>query len=385
MTKNKKFSTRCIHGGQSPEPATGAVSVPIYANSTYAQEAPGEHKGYVYARGANPTRHAFERCLADLENGIAGYAFASGLAATTAVLDLLPAGSHIVACDDLYGGTIRLFERIKKESTNLSVSYIDMTKKDALEKAIRKNTRMIWIETPTNPLLKIIDLAAVAKVAKKKKILSVCDNTFATPALQRPLDYGFDISLHSATKYIGGHSDLIAGAVVVKDKKLAEKIKFIQNAAGGILGPFESFLALRGLKTLALRMERHSANAQKIAEFLSKHKKVAKVMYPGLKSHPGHAFAKKQMDDFGGIVTIDLKGGIKESRAMLSACKVFTLAESLGGVESLIQHPAIMTHASLSKEQREKVGITDGTIRLSVGIEDADDLIKDLEQALKVC
>lgn len=382
--KNKKqdFSTRCIHGGQSVDAETGAVSVPIYATSTYAQSAPGEHKGFVYARGHNPTRFAFERCIADLEDGSNGFAFASGLAATCAVLDLLPHGSHIIACDDVYGGTYRLFERIKKDSSKLDVTYVDLTVPGALEKAIRPNTEMIWVETPTNPLLKIIDLNAVAAVAKKKKILSVCDNTFATPYLQKPLNFGFDIVLHSITKYIGGHSDIIGGAVVVNDPDLAEKLKFIQNATGGILSPFDSFLALRGVKTLDVRMERACASAAKIAEFLHGHKKIAKIYYPGITTHPQYKIAAKQMNAFGAMISASVKGDLKASKKMLSACKIFTLAESLGGVESLIEHPAIMTHASIPKAEREKLGIDDGFIRLSVGIESADDLIADLDQAL---
>lgn len=377
-----EFSSRCVHGGQSPDPSTGAVSVPIYANSTYAQESPGVHKGFVYARGNNPTRHAFERCIADLEDGTHGFAFGSGLAATCAVLDLLPHGAHIIACDDLYGGTYRLFERVKKDSTNLSVSYVDMSMPGAIEAAIRPQTKMIWVETPTNPLLKIADLALIAGIAQKNKILSVCDNTFATPYLQRPLNNGFDIVLHSVSKYIGGHSDLIGGAVVVKDEALAEKLKFIQNATGGILGPFDSFLALRGLKTLDVRMERACNSALKIAAFLEKHPKIEKVYYPGLLSHPQHALAKKQMNGFGAMISAVVKGDLESSRRLLSACRVFTLAESLGAVESLIEHPAIMTHASIPKAEREKLGIDDGFIRLSIGVEAADDLIADLEQAL---
>ena len=379
---NLALSFSVIHAGQSPDPSTGAVSMPIYATSTYAQAAPGEHKGYAYGRGSNPTRHAFERCLADLENGSHAYAFSSGVAASNAALDLLPANAQMVACHDLYGGTIRLFERVRKQTSNLNVTYVDMTIPGALEKAIRPDTKMIWVESPTNPMMNIIDLAAVAKIAKKKKIFTLCDNTFASPALQRPLDFGFDIVLHSATKYIGGHSDVLAGALVVNNQELADRIKFIHNSTGGVLGPWESFLCLRGLKTLSLRMERHCANAEKIAAYLSKHKKVKAVLYPGLKTHPQHALAKRQMDDFGGMITILIKGGAKESKKMLSACRLFTLAESLGGVESLIQHPGIMTHASIPKAQREATGITDDLIRLSVGIEDADDLIADLEQAL---
>lgn len=377
------FATRCIHAGQSPDPTTGAVSMPIYATSTYAQTAPGEHKGFVYARGHNPTRFAFERCIADLENGSHGFAFASGLAASCAVLDLIPANSHIIACDDLYGGSYRLFEKVLKETKGLTVTYIDMTIPGALESAIRLDTKMIWVETPTNPILKIIDLQMVANIAQKKKILAVCDNTFATPRLQRPLDHGFDIVIHSITKYIGGHSDIIGGAAIVNDTTLADKLKFIQNATGGILSPFDSFLALRGIKTLDIRMERHCASAMKIAEYLASHKKIEKVYYPGLSTHPGHAIAKKQMSSFGGMISAVIKGDIKASSNMLSACQIFTLAESLGGVESLIEHPAIMTHASIPKAEREKLGILDGFIRLSVGIENVDDLIGDLERALE--
>lgn len=381
--QQQDFATRCIHGGQEPDPLTGAVSVPIYATSTYAQSAPGEHKGFVYARGHNPTRFAFERCIADLEEGSNGFAFGSGLAASCAVLDLLPSGAHIVCCDDVYGGTYRLFERVKKDSAKIDVTYVDMTQPGAIEKSIRPETKMIWVETPTNPLLKIIDLAIVADIARKKKIITVCDNTFATPRLQKPLNLGFDIALHSITKYIGGHSDLIGGAIVVNDNGLADKLKFIQNATGGILGPFDSFLALRGIKTLDVRMERSCASALKIAEFLAGHGKISKVYYPGLTSHPQHAIAKKQMSAFGGMISARIKGDLNASKKMLSACRVFTLAESLGGVESLIEHPAIMTHASIPKAEREKLGIDDGFIRLSVGIESVDDLIADLDQALE--
>jgi cystathionine gamma-lyase len=380
--KSSSFPTLCIHGGQRPDPTTGAVNVPIYATSTYAQQSPGEHKGYVYARGHNETRHAFERAIAVLENGTHGFAFGSGMAAMDAVLDLLPAGSHIVSCDDLYGGAYRLFERVRKGTSNISVTYVDMTDIKKIERALRPETKMIWVETPTNPLLKIFDLEKIAALAKKKNIITVCDNTFATPHIQKPLDFGFDITLHSATKYIGGHSDIIAGVIAVKNPDLADRLKFIQNATGGILGPFDSFLALRGVKTLDVRMERHCANAIKIAEFLTRHKKIDRVIFPGLKSHPQHTLAKKQMSAFGGMITIILKGGIKESRKFLKSVKIFTLAESLGGVESLIEHPAIMTHASIPREQREAIGITDGLIRLSIGIESADDLISDLEQAL---
>ena len=381
--KNHAFSTRCIHGGQEHDPTTGAVNVPIYATSTYAQSAPGEHKGFVYARGNNPTRYAFERAIADLEEGIAGFAFGSGMAATGAVLDLMPAGSHMIASDDLYGGSFRLFERVRKETSGLTVSYVDMSKPENVIAAIKDNTKMIWIETPTNPLLKLTDIAEIAKIAKDKGLISVVDNTFATPVVQRPVTMGADIVVHSVTKYIGGHSDVIGGMVVVGEKQeLADKMKFIQNSTGGILGPFDSFLALRGVKTLDVRLERHCKSAMKIAEWLSHHPKVEKVFYPGLASHPQHELAKKQMNGFGGMITAILKGDLDASRRMLSACRVFTLAESLGGVESLIEHPAIMTHASVPKEQREALGISDGLIRLSVGIEAVEDLIADLDAAL---
>ncbi|MCC7035806.1 MAG: cystathionine gamma-synthase [Alphaproteobacteria bacterium] len=380
--KNRAFSTRCIHGGQQHDPTTGAVNVPIYQTSTYAQSAPGEHKGYVYARGHNPTRHAFERAMADLEDGIAGFGFGSGMAAMDAILDLLPANAHMIASDDLYGGSYRLFERVRKGTTGLTVTYVDMSDVKNVTDAIKPETKMIWVETPTNPLLKLTDIAAVAAVAKKHNLLSVIDNTFATPALQRPLTLGIDIVVHSATKYIGGHSDVIGGVVVVNNQDLADKLKFIQNATGGILGPFDSFLALRGVKTLDVRMERHCTSGLKVAAWLEKHPKIEKVFYPGLPSHPQHALAKKQMAGFGGMITAVIKGDLESSRRMLSACKVFTLAESLGGVESLIEHPAIMTHASIPKEQREALGISDGLIRLSIGIESADDLISDLDEAL---
>jgi len=381
--KNHAFSTRCIHGGQEHDPTTGAVNVPIYATSTYAQSAPGEHKGFVYARGHNPTRHAFERALADLEGGIGGYAFGSGIAAMCAVLDLLPAGSHMIASDDLYGGSFRLFERVRKQTTGLEVSYIDMTDPEKVLAAIRPNTKMIWIETPTNPLLKLTDISAMAQIAKDKGLISVVDNTFATPWIQQPLTMGIDIVVHSATKYLGGHSDVIGGiAVVGQDQELSDRMKFIQNATGGILGPFDSFLALRGVKTLDVRMERHCNSAGKIAEWLSHHPKIEKIWYPGLASHPQHDLAKKQMRGFGGMVTAVVKGDLDASRRMLSACRIFTLAESLGGVESLIEHPAIMTHASVPKEQRDALGISDGLIRLSVGIESVEDLIADLDSAL---
>ena len=376
------FATRAIHAGQEPDPTTGAVNVPIYQTSTYVQASPGEHKGYVYARGHNPTRQAYEACLADLENGTHGFAFASGMAATSTVLELIDAGSHIIAMDDLYGGTYRLFERVRRASAGLDYSYVDLASPEAFEAAITEKTKMVWVETPTNPLLKLVDLSAIAEIAKARGILMVTDNTFASPYVQRPLDHGADIVLHSATKYLNGHSDMVGGIVAVKDKELADRLAFLQNSVGGIQGPFDSFLALRGLKTLALRMERHCENAAKVAAYLEAHPKVARVYYPGLESHPQHNLAKKQMDLFGGMVTIVLKDGLAPARAMLERVRIFALAESLGGVESLIEHPAIMTHASIPSERRAELGIDDGLVRLSVGVEDGDDLIADLEQAL---
>jgi cystathionine gamma-lyase len=377
------FSTRTIHGGQHHDPTTGAVMVPIYATSTYAQESPGVHKGYDYARSENPTRAAFERCIADLETGTAGFAFASGLAAIATVLDLLDTGSHIVASDDLYGGSFRLFERVRRRSAGLSFSFVDMSDPAAIESALRPNTKMIWVETPTNPLLRLADLGAIARLTRQRGILAAADNTFASPYVQRPLELGFDIVVHSTTKYLNGHSDIVGGvAVVGENPELAERLKFLQNAVGAIQGPFDSFLALRGVKTLALRMERHCTNALKIARWLEARNDVARVIYPGLESHPQHALAKDQMRAPGGIVTVVLKRDLSGTRRFLERCHLFTLAESLGGVESLIEHPAIMTHASLPAEVREKSGISDAMVRLSCGVEDADDLIADLEQAL---
>lgn len=376
------FATRAIHAGQAPDPTTGAVNVPIYQTSTYAQESPGKHKGFVYARGHNPTRHAYEACLADLENGTRGFAFASGMAATSTVLELIDAGSHIVAMDDLYGGTYRLFERVRRASAGLDYSYVDLADPKNFEAAITDKTKMVWVETPTNPLLKLVDLSAIAEIAKARGILMVTDNTFASPFIQRPLDHSADIVLHSATKYLAGHSDIVGGIVATKDDAIAERLQFLQNSVGAIQGPFDSFLALRGLKTLALRMERHCANAQKVAAFLEAHPKVAKVYYPGLASHPQHDLAKRQMDGFGGMVTAVLKDGLAPAKTMLERVRIFALAESLGGVESLIEHPAIMTHASIPPERRAELGIDDGLVRLSVGVEDGDDLIADLAQAL---
>jgi cystathionine gamma-lyase len=377
------FATRTIHGGQRHDPTTGAVMVPIYATSTYAQESPGVHKGYEYSRSQNPTREAFERCIADLESGTAGYAFASGLAAIATVLELLSSGDHVVASDDLYGGSFRLFERVRRRSAGLDFGYVDMSDLAAVERAFKPGTRMIWVETPTNPLLKLADLSAIAAVAKKHGAISVVDNTFASPYVQRPLELGFDIVVHSTTKYLNGHSDVVNGcAVVGENRDLAERIKFLQNAAGAIAGPFDSFLALRGLKTLALRMERHCANGLRIARWLEARSDVERVIYPGLESHPQHALAKRQMKAFGGIVTAILKRDLAGTRRFLERCTLFTLAESLGGVESLIEHPAIMTHASIPEDQRGRLGISDSLVRLSVGVEDGDDLIADLEQAL---
>ena len=383
--KNRRgFSTRGIHAGQEPDPATGAIMTPIYATSTFVQESPGVHKGYEYARSQNPTRMAYERCVADLESGQAGYAFASGLAAAATVLDLLDSGSQIVAMDDLYGGTYRLFERVRKRSAGLATAYADLTDLSALERALTPKTRLVWVESPTNPLLKLVDLAAVAATARKHGALSVCDNTFASPWGQRPLELGFDLVLHSATKYLNGHSDMVGGVVVVgENRELAERLKFLQNAVGAVQGPFDSFLALRGLKTLALRMERHSTNALAVAEWLERHPRIERVIYPGLPSHPQHGLARRQMPGGGGMVTAFIKGGLEPARRFLERCRVFALAESLGGVESLIEHPAIMTHASVPAETRAALGVSDGLVRLSVGIEDVADLIADLDQALR--
>ena len=377
-----RFGTRAIHAGQTPDPSTGAIMTPIYATSTYVQESPGVNKGYEYSRSQNPTRFAYERCVADLEGGTRGFAFASGLAAMATVLDLLNTGDHIVASDDLYGGTFRLFERVRKRSAGLEFSFLDMSDPSALRAALRPATRMIWVETPSNPLLKIVDLAAVARVAKERGLLLVADNTFATPCLQRPIEFGFDIVVHSATKYINGHSDIVNGVVVTANAELGERLAFLQNAVGAIASPFDSFLALRGLKTLHLRMERHCANAQALAEWLAAHPAVERVMYPGLPSHPGHDIARRQMSAFGGMITVILSGDLSFARRMLERCRIFALAESLGGVESLIEHPAIMTHASVPAEQRRAVGISDTLIRISVGVEDFEDLRDDLAQAL---
>jgi len=377
------FATRTIHGGQSHDPTTGAVMVPIYATSTYAQTSPGVHKGYEYSRSQNPTREAFQRCVADLESGTEGYAFASGLAAIATVLELLSSGDHVVVSDDVYGGSFRLFERVRRRSAGLDFSLADMSDLGAVERAIKPNTKLIWVETPTNPLLKLADLSAIAALGRKRGILTATDNTFASPYVQRPLEAGFDIVVHSTTKYLNGHSDIVSGCAVVGDNRdVAERLKFLHNAVGAIAGPFDSFLALRGLKTLALRMERHCDNGIRIARWLEARGDVARVIYPGLESHPQHALAKRQMHGFGGIVTVVLKRDLAGTKRFLERCRLFTLAESLGGVESLIEHPAIMTHASIPSEQRDSLGISDSLVRLSVGIEDGDDLIADLEQAL---
>ena len=380
----RAFGTRVIHGGQWPDPTTGAVMTPIYATSTYVQEAPNVNKGFDYGRSQNPTRFAFERALADLEEGQAGFAFASGLAAIATVLEVLDHGSHVLVCDDLYGGTFRLFERVRRRTANLDFSYADPNNLEAFAAAIRPNTRMIWMESPSNPLLRLADLEAIAALARRRKLTSVIDNTFATPYVQRPLSLGFDIVVHSVTKYINGHSDVIGGgAVVGESRELAEQVKFLQNAVGGVLGPFDSFLALRGVKTLAVRMERHCANALAIAEWLSQRSDVRRVIYPGLPSHPQHALARRQMHGYGGMVGAVLDGDAARAIRFLQRCRVFTLAESLGGVESLIEHPATMTHMGIPAETRARLGIDDGLVRLSVGIEDIGDLIADLEQALR--
>jgi cystathionine beta-lyase/cystathionine gamma-synthase len=384
MKRQHEFATRAIHAGQEPDPSTGAIMTPIYATSTYVQESPGKHKGYDYARSINPTRLAYERCIADLESGTRGWAFASGLAAMSTTLELIDSGSHVVVSDDLYGGTFRLFERVRRRSANLDFTFIDMTDPADFERAIKKNTRMVWVETPSNPLLKLIDLEAVAKIAREHKIISVSDNTFASPWIQRPIESGFDVVVHSATKYLNGHSDLVGGvAVVGENKELAEQMAFLQNSVGAIAGPFESFLVMRSLKTLALRMERHCANALEIARWLEEQPAVKKVHYPGLKSHPQHELARTQMRGFGGMVTIVLDTDLEGTRRFLENTHLFSLAESLGGVESLINHPALMTHASVPKEKRDALGISDSLVRLSVGVEDVRDLIDDLQFAFE--
>jgi cystathionine gamma-lyase len=381
--KKDRLATRAIHAGQQPDPSTGAIMTPIYASSTYVQRSPGDHQGWEYSRSHNPTRDAYEKCIADLESGVRGFAFASGMAATATILELLDAGDHVVAGDDLYGGTFRLFHRVRERSAGLKFTFARLDQPGELQQALRPETKLVWVETPTNPMLKIVDIAAAAEAAHAHGALLVVDNTFATPMLTRPLELGADLVMHSATKYLGGHSDLVGGVAAVRDAELGERLWFLLNSAGAIQGPFDSFLALRGLKTLPLRMRAHCENALQLARWLQGHPAVARVLYPGLPEHPGHERAMRQMSgQGGGIISIDVKGGLAESRRMLERCRLFALAESLGGVESLINHPAIMTHASVPTEIRTRLGISDTLIRLSVGVEDPDDLQADLDQAL---
>ena len=386
MTKKNKtgFETRAIHAGQKADPTTGAVMTPIYTSSTYEQESPGVHKGYDYSRSANPTRKAFEECIASLENGDVGFGFSSGVAAISACVELLSPGDHIIAMNDLYGGTVRLFNEIKTLSQGIEVTYVDMTDMENVKSAKNDKTKMIFVETPTNPLLRVVDLSLIASFAKENNLLSVCDNTFASPYVQQPLNHGIDIVLHSATKYLGGHSDLIAGALVIgkKDEELVTRMANIVNSLGPITGAFDSYLILRSLKTLAVRMDRHNTNALALAEHFNGHNDIEEVIYPGLSTHPQHELASQQMNGFGGIISMNIKGGLEKSKSFLEQTKIFALAESLGGVESLIEHPALMTHASLPKDRREAIGISDGLVRLSVGLESLDDLIEDIEQAL---
>ena len=378
------LATLAIHGGQAPDPSTGAVMQPIYATSTYAQSSPGVHQGFEYSRTHNPTRFAWERCVAALEGGSRGFAFASGLAATSTVLELLDSGDHVIAMDDLYGGSYRLFERVRRRSAGLDFSFVDLCDLAAFEAAITPKTRMVWIETPTNPMLKIVDIAAVAQIARKHGLRVVVDNTFASPIVQRPLELGAHLVMHSATKYLNGHSDMVGGIVVVgEDAELAEQMAFLQNSVGAVQGPFDSFLALRGVKTLPLRMRAHCDNALALAQWLDGQDAVEKVIYPGLASHPQHALAARQMHGFGGIVSVVLKGGFEAARRFCERTELFTLAESLGGVESLVNHPAVMTHASVPVERRERLGLSDALVRLSVGVEAAGDLVADLEMALQ--
>lgn len=382
-SENWGLGTKAIHAGQAPDPSTGAVMPPIYATSTYAQASPGVHQGFEYSRTHNPTRFAYERCVAGLEGGSRGFAFASGMAATATLLDLLDSGDHVVAMDDLYGGSFRLFERVRRRSAGLDFSFVDLTDPAAFEAAITPKTRMVWVETPTNPMLKIVDLAAISAIARKRGLLMVVDNTFASPILQRPLEHGADIVMHSATKYLNGHSDMVGGMVVVGDNAdLAEQLAFLQNSVGAVQGPFDSFLALRGLKTLHLRMRAHCENAQALAEWLETHPAIEKVIYPGLQSHPHHALAARQMDGFGGMLSICLKGGYEAAKRFCERTELFTLAESLGGVESLVNHPAVMTHASVPEENRARLGIGDNLVRLSVGVETLVDLESDLGRGL---
>lgn len=376
-----KFSTRAIHAGQDPDPTTGAVITPIYQTSTYVQEEIGKHKGYEYSRTGNPTRTALEECLASIEYASYGLAFASGLAAEQNVLHLLSSGDHVIVGEDVYGGTYRLFERVLTRY-GLSFSWVDATDLSNIKNAIQKNTKMVWLETPTNPLLQLVDIEAIANLAREHKLITVVDNTFASPYLQNPIKLGADIVVHSCTKYLGGHSDVVGGATITDNKELYENMKFHQNSVGGVPGPMDSWLVLRGIKTLAVRMKAHEENAHKVAEYLSKHDAVERVIYPGLKDHPHHELAKKQMRGFGGMVSFVIKGGLENANKVMSTFKLFALAESLGGVESLACHPVSMTHGAIPKEIREERGIVDGLIRLSVGIEDIEDLLEDLEVAL---
>lgn len=376
------LGTRAIHAGQHPDPSTGAIMTPIYATSTYVQSSPGKHQGYEYSRTQNPTRMAYERCVADLEGGVAGFAFGSGLGGASTVLDMLDSGDHVIAMDDLYGGTYRLFERVRRRSAGLDFSFVDLNDPAALKAALKPTTRMIWAETPTNPMLKLVDLARLSAFAKKHGLIMVVDNTFCSPMLQRPIEHGADLVLHSATKYLNGHSDMVGGIVVAASDEMAERMGFLQNSVGAVAGPFDSFLAMRGLKTLHLRMKAHCESALDIARWLEKHPAIERVIYPGLKSHPQHALARRQMDGFGGIISAEVKGGIRAARKMLERCEIFALAESLGGVESLIEHPGVMTHASIPPATRKRLGISDGLIRLSVGVEDVEDLRSELGRAL---
>jgi cystathionine gamma-lyase len=376
------LGTRAIHAGQHPDPSTGAIMTPIYATSTYVQSSPGKHQGYEYSRTQNPTRMAYERCVADLEGGVAGFAFGSGLGGASTVLDLLDSGDHVIAMDDLYGGTYRLFERVRRRSAGLDFSFVDLNDGAALKAALKPNTRMIWAETPTNPMLKLVDLAKLSAFAKKHGLILVVDNTFCSPMLQRPIEYGADLVLHSATKYLNGHSDMVGGIVVAATDEMAERMGFLQNSVGAVAGPFDSFLAMRGLKTLHLRMKAHCESALDIARWLEKHPAIERVIYPGLKSHSQHVLARRQMDGFGGIISAEVKGGLRAARKMLERCEIFALAESLGGVESLIEHPGVMTHASIPPAARKRLGISDGLIRLSVGVEDVEDLRSELARAL---
>ncbi|HEX4480918.1 MAG TPA: PLP-dependent aspartate aminotransferase family protein [Rudaea sp.] len=383
-TSKLGLGTRAIHAGQHPDPSTGAIMVPIYATSTYVQKSPGVHQGYEYSRTQNPTRMAYERCVADLEGGRAGYAFASGLAAAATVLDLLDSGSHVIAMDDLYGGTYRLFERVRRRSAGLDFTFIDLNDTTALKAALKPNTKMIWAETPTNPMLKLVDLTKLGAFARKHGLILVVDNTFCSPMLQRPLEFGAHLVLHSATKYLNGHSDMVGGVVVAgDDADLVERMGFLQNSVGAVAGPFDAFLAMRGLKTLHLRMRAHCESAAALAAWLEKHPAIERVIYPGLKSHPQHALAKRQMNGPGGIISVVVKGGLRKATRALERCTLFSLAESLGGVESLIEHPAIMTHASVPPANRKRLGISDGLIRLSVGVEDVEDLRAELSDALR--